>query len=355
MKKELQYRFACVLFCAMLMTGCTKGTEEVTSVETGNLTSVSVESVLPKAGEAVTGIAETTAAESEAAKENVPLAQETVPVAEETTDTEIKEEKAAKDSKKNNKKSKGTITVATVGSPNVEILQQAAVLLEENGYQLKVEVCEDYVTPNQMVTEGKVDCNYYQHKAFLDRYNIEYQTTLAEVDKVHYEPYIIYSEKIENLDQVENGMKVAISDNPTATARALWLLQDAKLITLMSDADINTVKDDIAENPYNLEIVFVEEGELVAKLQEIDLVICDKNLLMQDAIDDRSLFLAQENDESVMVQNLSHIVAATEADNANAKLLAEVLVSEEMRQFVTTKYQGSICIIEDKEENATTN
>ena len=332
MKKRVQYRLALLAFSAMLMIGCAKETEEAASGETQNTSTVSMEEVLPQAGEAA-GV-----------------------IAQKGTETEAVEEIAAtteedkKTGAKKNKKASGTITVATVVSPNVDILKQATLLLEEKGYQLKVEVCEDYLTPNQMVMDGTVDCNYYQHEAFLERYNIEHTTTLAEVAKIHYEPLVIYSEKLDSLEKVEKGMKVAISNNPTAIARSLWLLQDVKLLTLMSDADMNTVKDDIAENPYNLEFVFVEEAELVGKLQEADLVICDKDLLMQKAMDGRDLFLAQEKEDSMMVQNLSQVVVAADAGNEKAAALADVLLSEEMRQYVDMKYQGSICMMANEVE-----
>lgn len=339
------------MLCATFLAGCS-GTQETaaenkTSVET-NSTEVSMADALPQAGEAVGEKVEAEEEKEAGAEEET--ASEDVAEEDASKTEENKEDKSTEASKKNNKKAKGTIKVATVGSPNTEILQQAAFLLEEKGYQLTVEVCEDYLTPNQMLAEGQVDCNYYQHKAFLDRYNIEYQSTLAEVAKIHYEPLVIYSEKLDSLEKVEKGMKVAISNNPTAIARALWLLQDVELLTLMSDADMNTVKDDVAENPYNLEFVFVEENELVGKLQEADMVICDKDLLMQEAIDDETLFLAQEKEESMMIQNLSQSIVATEADNKNAKMLAEVLVSEEMKKFVDTKYQGSICMIQGVSE-----
>ena len=326
MKKGILYRLALLMLSAVCVAGCAgEQGAEVTSKEV-NQQVVAMSDALPQAGEA--GVEKKTTEEVETEGTGEVVVEET--------------------SKKNHKKAtKGTIKVATIGSPNTEILQQASALLEEKGYALKIEVCEDYLTPNQMLAEGQVDCNYYQHKAFLDRYNIEHQTTLEEVAKIHYEPLVIYSQTLESLDKVEKGMKVAISNNPTAIARALWLLQDVKLLTLMSDADMNTVKDDVAENPYNLEFVFVEEKELVGKLQDTDLVICDKDLLMEVALDDRALFLAQEAEETMMVQNLSQVVAAAEADNANAKILAEVLLSEEMKQFIDTKYQGAICMMEE--------
>ena len=324
MKKGIQYRLAVLLLGTAFVTGCAGNT--TTDIETNEVAHVEMEDVLPQAGEA--GVEKKTTEEVETEETGEGVVEET--------------------SKKNHKKAtKGTIKVATIGSPNTEILQQASSLLAEKGYALKIEVYEDYLTPNQKLAEGEVDCNYYQHKAFLDRYNIEHQTTLAEVAKIHYEPLVIYSQTLKSLDKVEKGMKVAISNNPTAIARALWLLQDVELLTLMSDADMNTVKDDISENPYNLEFVFVEEKELVGKLQDTDLVICQKDLLMQEAIDDRAFFLAQEKEETMMVQNLSQVVAAVEAENANAKILADILLSEEMKQYIDTKYQGAICMMEE--------
>ena len=186
MKRRVLYRLYALVLSALCLSGCagTKETEVEEQVVEAEMTQA-----LPQAGEA-----------------------------------------AGVTKEKSNKTVKGTIQVATVGSPNTEILQQAAVLLEEKGYQLKIEVCEDYVTPNQMVAEGKVDCNYYQHEAFLERYNIEHQSSLLEVAKIHYESLGLYSQSLESLEQVESGMQVAISNNPTAIARALWLLQDAELV-----------------------------------------------------------------------------------------------------------------------------
>ena len=314
MKKRFQYKLVLLMLSAAVMTGCANKEEIVeTKAETKAVLSEPV--AFPQAGEG----------------------------------SEMQQE--ADVSKKNDKKgNKGEIKVATIGSPNTEILQQAALLLAEQGYQLEIEVCEDYLTPNQMLVDGAVDCNYYQHEAFMERYNIEYQTTLVEVEKIHYEPMVILSQKITDLSQVKQGMKVAISDNPTAVARAMWLLQDAELVTLMSDADINTVKDDIAENPYALEFVFVDESQLLAQLSEADLVLCAKGFALQDAVNTKDILLAEEKSDSMMAQKLSQSVVAADTMNQKAKVLVETLLSDEMEQFIDVKYQGSICMMEESAE-----
>lgn len=237
---------------------------------------------------------------------------------------------------------KGNISVATVGSPNTEILQEAGRILGEKGYLLNVEVCEDYLTPNQLVTEGKVDCNYYQHALFLERYNIEKGTSLLEMAKIHYEPMAIFSQKVKSLSEIEKGAKVAVSENPTALAQALWLLHDEGLLTLMSDADLNAVKDDIAENPLELEFVLMKEEEILKHLEEVDLALCHTGYTLREGMEVDSLMLVMEAKDSKAAQSLSQSVVVSEYPNENAKILIETLMSEEIQKFIEKQYQGSL-------------
>lgn len=243
---------------------------------------------------------------------------------------------------------KGTITVATVGSPNTEILQEAGKILGEKGYLLKIEVCEDYLTPNQLVAEGKADCNYYQHAAFLERYNIEKGTNLLEMAKIHYEPMAIFSQSVKSLQEIEKGAKVAIPENPTACAQALWLLQAEGLITLMSDADMNAVKDDISENPLELELISVKEDEILGKMQEVDLAICHTGYALREGLATEDILLTEEAKDSMMAVKLAQSIIVSKYPNENADILIDTLMSEEIQQFMETEYQGSIYMMDGK-------
>lgn len=237
---------------------------------------------------------------------------------------------------------KGTISVAAIGSPNTEILQEAARLLEKKGYLLKIEVCDDYLMPNQLLEEGKVDCNFYQHAAFLERYNIEKETNLLEMAKIYYEPMAIFSQKVSKLTEVEKGAKVAVSENPTALAQALWLLHDEGLLTLMSDADMTAMVDDIKENPLQLEFVTMKEDEILQKLGEVDLGVCHMGYTLKEGVEAEGILLGMEEKNSMAAQNLAQSVVVLQYPNENANILIDTLMSEEMLKFMETKYQGSI-------------
>lgn len=238
--------------------------------------------------------------------------------------------------------SKGTISVATVGSPNTEILQEAGKILAEKGYHLEIELCNDYLMPNQLVMEEKVDCNYYQHAAFLERYNIEKGTNLLEMAKIHYEPMAVFSQKINQLTEVEKGAKIGVSENPTALAQSLWLLHDEGLLTLMSDADMNAMVDDIKENPLQLEFVIMKEEEILRRLDEVDLGLCHVGYTLKEGMEAEPILLASENKDSMAAQQLAQSIVVSKYPNENAKILMDVLMSEEMLKFMENKYQGSI-------------
>ena len=51
------------------------------------------------------------------------------------------------------------------------------------------------------------------------------------------------------------SVKIGVPSDPTNEARALLLLQDEGLLTLEDGAGLQATKNDIADNPHNIEIV----------------------------------------------------------------------------------------------------
>lgn len=301
-KGKMKYIMSVILFAGIMLVGCSKAQE--TTTEHYEVSEEELSYALPKVGEAAIIKAEVQAG------------------------------------------AKGTISVATVGSPNTEILQEAGRILGEKGYLLNIEVCEDYLTPNQLVTEGTVDCNYYQHAAFLERYNIEKGTKLLEMAKIHYEPMAVFSRKVKSLSEVEKGAKVAVPENPTGLAQALWLLHDEGLLTLMSDADLNAVKDDITENPLQLELVSMKEEEILKKMEEVDLALCHTGYTLKEGMEVEEVMLVAESKESRAAQSLAQSIIVSQYPNENASILIETLMSEQIQKFIETQYQGSIYMMD---------
>ena len=61
---------------------------------------------------------------------------------------------------------------------------------------------------------------------------------LVTLTKVHIEPMGIYSTKYKSLDELPQGAKIAIPNDPTNGGRALMLLQSANLLKLKDGVTI---------------------------------------------------------------------------------------------------------------------
>ena len=93
-----------------------------------------------------------------------------------------------------------TISVAATPSPHAEILAVVADILAEYDITLDIVEFNDYVQPNNVVEEGEIFANYFQHVPYLDDFNAENGTRLVSISGIHVEPMAIYGGQQANLD-----------------------------------------------------------------------------------------------------------------------------------------------------------
>ena len=238
----------------------------------------------------------------------------------------------------------GTIKVAATSVPHAEILEAARPILEAQGWKLEVTVFQDYVQPNEVVEAGDFDANYFQHTPYLDSFNAEKGTHLVNVGEIHYEPLGIYPGTASYLDAVEDGAEVAIPNDTTNEARALLLLQDNGLITLKDGVGIEATVNDIAENPHNLKFNELEAAQVSRVLPEVAFVVLNGNYALEAGLNAQEDALAIETSDSEAAKTYVNIIVVKEGneDNEGVKALVDVLKSDEIKQFINDKYQGSV-------------
>ena len=96
-----------------------------------------------------------------------------------------------------------TISVAASPTPHAEILAIAKEILAEKNVTLDIQEYTDYVVPNNVVEDGTVDANYFQHLPYLEDFNKENSTHLVSVAAIHVEPLGIYGGKQTSLDAIK--------------------------------------------------------------------------------------------------------------------------------------------------------
>ena len=236
-----------------------------------------------------------------------------------------------------------TITVGATPTPHAEILNAAKDALKAEGYTLNVVEFTDYVQPNTALVDGDLDANYFQHKPYLDTFNEENGTHLVSAGAIHYEPFGIYAGKSDSLDELADGAEVLVPNDVTNEARALLLLQDQGLLTLKEDAGLTATINDITENPKNLDIVELEAAQLPRSLQDADIAVINGNYAIEAGLKVTDA-LAVESSDSLAAQTYGNVVAVREGDEESdkTKALMEVLTSDDIKEFIETKYDGAV-------------
>ena len=92
------------------------------------------------------------------------------------------------------------IKVGASPAPHAEILEVAKEVLAADGWTLEIVEFTDYVLPNETLTAGEIDANYFQHVPYLDDFNAENKTNVVSVAAIHVEPLGIYGGKLSSLD-----------------------------------------------------------------------------------------------------------------------------------------------------------
>ncbi|MDO5564015.1 MAG: MetQ/NlpA family ABC transporter substrate-binding protein [Eubacteriales bacterium] len=102
-----------------------------------------------------------------------------------------------------NSLSNQTISIAASPTPHAEILNIAKEILSQKNIKLDIQEYSDYVIPNNVVEDGTVDANFFQHLPYLDDFNKENNTHIVSVGAIHVEPLGLYGGKQKTLDPIK--------------------------------------------------------------------------------------------------------------------------------------------------------
>ncbi|MBP5223826.1 MAG: MetQ/NlpA family ABC transporter substrate-binding protein [Lachnospiraceae bacterium] len=237
-----------------------------------------------------------------------------------------------------------TIKIAASATPHAEILEQAKPVLEKQGIKLEIKVFDDYVLPMTVVESGELDANYAVHVPYLESFNEEQGTHLANAGGIHYEPFGIYPGTKASLEDVAEGDTIAIPNDTTNEARALLLLQDNGLITLKEGAGLTATVNDIEENPYQLNLQELEAAQVARVKSEVAYVVLNGNYALAAGLSVGKDSIAYESSSSTAAKTYVNIIAVKEGNenNEEIKALVDVLKSDEITKFIEEKYDGAV-------------
>ena len=141
-------------------------------------------------------------------------------------------------------------------------------------------------------------------------------------------------------DATATTIKIGVPNDTTNEARALLLLQEAGIIKLKDGAGITATKNDIVENPYNVEIVEAEAAAIPQLLPDVDYAVINSNYAINAGLNPVKDSLFKEGSSSAY----GNILAVKEGnENTDAvKALKAALESKQVADFINEKYNGSV-------------
>ena len=190
---------------------------------------------------------------------------------------------------------------------------------------------------------GDLDANYFQHLPYLESFNKENGTNLVSAGAIHYEPFGVYAGKTTSLDELQDGATIAVPNDTTNEARALLLLEAQGLIKLKEDAGLTATKNDIVENPKNLQLYEVEAAQLPRVIGDVDVAVINGNYAIEAGYK-VSDALAVEASDSLAATTYGNVVAvrAGEENDPAIQALIEALTSDEVKAFIESTYDGAV-------------
>ena len=233
----------------------------------------------------------------------------------------------------------GKLVVGVTAGPHEEILEKVKELAEEEDLTIEIVSFSDYVMPNVSLSEGELDLNSFQTEPFFDHMNEERGLDLVKVADTVTFPMGIYSEKVTDLADLEDGATIGLPSDPTNSGRALLLFEQAGLITLEEGLGVNATVNDIAENENNYEFIELDPAQIPRQLGEVDIAAINSNFAMDAGLvpGEDSIFIEQD---STFV-NLIAVRKENEDDPAVQQFI-DIYQSEAIEQFVEETYQGAI-------------
>lgn len=240
-----------------------------------------------------------------------------------------------------------TIKVAASPVPHAEILKVAGDILAKADITLDVVEYTDYVQPNLVTESGEVDANYFQHGPYLEDFNEKNNTHLVSVAAIHYEPLGLYPGKTKSLNDLADGAKIAVPNDTTNEARALQLLAAQGIITLKEDAGLAATKNDVVDNPHNIELVEMEAAQLPRTLSDVDFAVINGNYAAVAGFSASKDALAVEDATSEAAQTYTNLLVVEEGnENEPAiKALVAALTSQTVKDYIDSTYDGAVVAV----------
>src|SRR5690625_198085 len=235
-----------------------------------------------------------------------------------------------------------TISIIATETPRYqEPTEIARELLAEEGWELETTYVTDIIQPNEAVSQGEYDANFFQHAAYLRQFNEDNGTAVEPAFSVFYSPSGIFSLKYDSLEELPEGAKLSIPVDRSNNGRALHLLAEAGLIEVDESVEITELsQSDITANPKSFEFVEVDQQSSARTLPDVDAAFAFGSSVVEAGYDYDDVLLAVEDHDDFFPFTVFLSVPEGERDSEKIRALQEAYQSPEVADWFAEYMNG---------------
>ena len=210
---------------------------------------------------------------------------------------------------------------------------------EKEGIKIEIVNFSSAYDPNQALVEGEVDINAFQHVAYLESFNENTNSEVVPIGTTIIAPLGLYSSKYQALSEIPDGAQIAVPNDAPNWGRALLLLQEAGLLTVVDDFDGFGGEDKIKENPKNIEIVPVDGANAPRVMEDVAASVINNGVSLEAGLTLKDAIIH----ESQTAKPYINVIAARDQDKDKEifQKIVEIYQSDETAAFIEETYQGN--------------
>ena len=233
--------------------------------------------------------------------------------------------------------------IVTESAPYQEPTEIAKELLAEEGWELQPTYVTDIVQPNQVVSQGEYDANFFQHFAYLRQFNEDNGTQVEPAFTVYDAPAGVFSLQYDSLDELPDGATISLPVDRANNGRAIALLHQEGLIDIEDSASITELsQESITDNPKNLQFVEIDQQSAAQTLPDVDAGFSTVRFQAEAGYDVEDTMLAFEDYDDNFDFAVVVGVAEGERESEKIQALQRALQSEEVKDWYDNYLDGAL-------------
>lgn len=234
------------------------------------------------------------------------------------------------------------VKVAVVGEAQ-EMWVPVIETLKQQGIEVKLQTFSDYHTPNEALANGEVDLNAHQHHAYLRSEIKNYNYDLVAIGDTFISTMNIYSNKYKSVNEIPDGGKIALPNDPSNEGRALKVIQASGLIKLAADSGDEIDLADIVENSKNIQFIETEAANITSLLPDVEAAVINCNFALDFGLNPGQDAIFMDNVDIYDDDSYFNLIAAKKGteDNEVYKKVVAAYQTEAVKEVYKDAFKGA--------------